>query len=134
MDFGNCPICGKLYPKTPMGMCKDCFAKEEEYERIVAEYVRDNRRCTVQEVHIATGISEKVIYRMIKSGRVTECRDIQYPCAKCGKLINIGRMCKNCMNEFVSEATKITGEMKTKIEEDKKKATGMYTKDMGHHS
>lgn len=132
MDFGNCPVCGKLYSKNPMGMCNDCFVKEEEYGRIVAEYVRDHHRCTVNEVHMATGVSEKVIYRMIKSGRILECKDLQYPCAQCGKLINAGRLCKNCMKDFVNQATKMTNNMKSKmVEENKKKTGGMYTKDMG---
>ncbi len=136
MKYGNCPVCGKLYAKSPAGMCPECFAKQEEDERIVAEYIRDHRRCSVQEVHVATGVSEKVIYHMIKSGRVTECKDIEYPCEKCGRLISAGRLCKSCMQDFIAEAEKVTSDIKTKLHEGKNTQShgmySMYSKDIEH--
>lgn len=131
MEFGNCPICGKLYMKNAARMCPACLEKEEEYEKIVTAYIKDHRRCTVEEVHEATGVKESVIYRMIKSGRIQECEDLGYPCEQCGKIINKGRLCKSCMDSFVTQVK----EMKTKEDEVKKQGNGrssggMYTKNM----
>lgn len=137
MDFSNCLVCGKLCAKTPMGLCPVCSLRQDEFENTVADYIRDHRRCTVQEVQIATRVPEKIIYRMIKSGRIQECKDMQFPCARCGKLISTGRLCKTCMGKFMAEAEKVTSEIKAGMPikgKGKVKGTGekrgMYTHGM----
>lgn len=131
MELASCPVCGQLYMKGVIQMCPKCLAQEEENERIVAEYVDDHSRCTVEEVHKVTGIKESVIYRMIENGRLQECENLQYPCQQCGKIINKGRLCKTCMESFLDQVK----EMKAKEEKvargkKQKQSGGMYTKDM----
>ena len=131
MELASCPVCGQLYMKGVIQMCPKCLAQEEENERIVAEYVDDHSRCTVEEVHKVTGIKESVIYRMIENGRLQECENLQYPCQQCGKIINKGRLCKTCMESFLDQVK----EMKAKEEKvargkNQKQSGGMYTKDM----
>lgn len=129
MKLASCPVCGQLYIKGVIEMCPKCLAQEEENERIVAEYVDDHSRCTVEEVHKVTGIKESVIYRMIESGRLQECENLQYPCQQCGTIINKGRLCRTCMESFLDQVK----EMKAKEEkvENRKngyQSAGMYTK------
>lgn len=131
MEVASCPVCGRLYMKSVVNMCPDCLRKEEENEKIVSEYVDTHPRCTVEEVHAVTGIKESVIYRMIKSGRLQECENLYYPCQQCGKTINKGRLCKNCMENFLEQVK----DMKAKEEKFEKpknhyQSGGMYTKDM----
>lgn len=131
MELASCPLCGQLYMKSVVNMCPNCLKKEEENERIVAEYVDTHPRCTVEEVHKVTGIKESVIYRMIESGRLQECENLYYPCQQCRKIINKGRLCKDCMEDFLGQVK----EMKAKEEKASKgknqyQSGGMYTKDM----
>lgn len=133
MNVGNCPECGRLYMKTALGMCHDCYRLEEENEKIVAEYVRDNPKCSVEAIHKATGIKEKTIFRMIKNGRFMNVGDVSYPCESCGKLIHEGRLCDKCNTNFInqvkeSDAARAT---KTKEDEERRRRSGMYTKNMG---
>lgn len=134
MNVGNCPECGKLYAKSTLNMCMDCYRIEEENQAKVAEYVRDNPKSTVEVIHEATGISEKTIFRMVKSGRFVDIGSISYPCQQCGAQIHEGRICGNCNAKFLkqlreSEAKRKAGE-KDKEQVERKRGTGMYTKDM----
>jgi len=132
MELASCPICGQLYMKGVIEMCPKCLAQEEEYEKIVAEYVETHHRCTIEEVHKVTGIKESVIYRMIESGRLEECENLYYPCQQCRKIINKGRLCKNCMESFL-EQVKEMKDKEEKVENIKNgyQSAGMYTRKYG---
>ncbi|WP_110953423.1 flagellar protein [Anaerosinus massiliensis] len=107
MEIGSCPECGKVFIKDSGRICPECMKKEEEYERLIAEYVRTHRRCTVEEIHEVTGIKIAVIYRMIENGRIQECGNIYYPCEQCKKIINKGRLCKTCMKSFLDQVKEL---------------------------
>lgn len=138
MQIGNCPECGKLYQKNATGMCPNCYKKEEEYEQIVAEYVRDHQKCSVSEIHEATGVKEKTIIRMIKNGRFfNENTMISYPCQQCGAPIYEGRICQKCNESFlkqVKDAEEKRKNLNSSLNQtggtDKVKSKGMYTKNM----
>jgi len=126
MQIGNCPICGALYMKDVGRMCSACLEQEEEDAQIIAEYIRANRRCTIEEVHAVTGIKVSVIHRMLESGRIQECENLVYPCEQCKRLINKGRLCKTCMNSFLNQVKEMRG--KEEKEESNHRSAGMYTK------
>lgn len=130
MEVANCSECKKLYIKEAgIKMCPDCLKKEEEYEEIVTEYVKTHRRCTVEEVHKVTGVKIIVIYRMIESGRIQECGNLEYPCQQCKKFITKGRLCKTCMEEFLQQVEELKAkEKKTGKIENEYQSAGMYTK------
>lgn len=132
MNVGNCPECGRLYMKTTLGMCNDCYRLEEDNEKIVAEYVRDNPKSSVEAIHKATGIKEKTIFRMIKNGRFMDAGEISYPCESCGKPIYEGRLCDKCNTNFVNQVKEsdATRAAKTKEDEERRRRSGMYTKNM----
>lgn len=132
MNIGNCPECGRLYMKTALGMCNDCYRLEEENEKIVAEYVRDHPRCSVEVIHEATGIKEKTIFRMIKNGRFMDAGEISYACESCGKPIYEGRLCDKCNTNFVNQLKESDAARaaKAKEDEERRRGRGMYTKNM----
>ena len=109
MGLANCKECGKLFVQNPSGICPDCYQLLEEQESKVAAYLRDNQRASLNEVHEATGVPEKVILKMIKKGRITGADNIAYPCETCGRPITEGRVCQECGRRVLDQ---IKGEPK----------------------
>ena len=66
----NCSECGRLYMEIGQGMCPDCFRKEQEMEQVVYSFVRDHDKCSIKEIVDGTGVKEKVVFRMLKAGRL----------------------------------------------------------------
>ena len=79
----NCPECGKLYLEVGQKMCPACYDVELEQEKIVHDYVRDHDKCSIRMIVDDTGVKEKVVLRMIKSGGVVS-KNVAYPCENCG--------------------------------------------------
>ena len=103
MGLANCKECGKLFVQNPAGVCPDCYRLIEEQETKVAAYLRDNQRASITEVHEATGVSEKVILKMIKKGRIVGGVTMEYPCESCGKPIAEGRVCAECGRRVLNQ-------------------------------
>jgi uncharacterized Zn finger protein (UPF0148 family) len=109
MDVKNCPECGKLFMQNPSGMCPACYAKEEVYEHKIGEYLREFGKASIEQIHEATGVSEKIILRMLKSGRllVNGQSMISYPCDMCGIPIFEGRLCSKCSSSFTKQVQEV---------------------------
>ncbi len=106
-NIKNCPRCGKLYVEVGQKMCHVCYEKELADEKIVADFVREHRKATLKEIVEGTGVSEKVVIRMIKQGRFIESGiEIAYPCESCGKPITSGKLCKKCSENIRKELSK----------------------------
>jgi ribosomal protein L32 len=104
MALANCPQCGKLYLENPLHMCPDCRDEYERQVEIVLDYMRNVPRATVLEISAATGIKEKIIYDLIKRGALIGSNCVlSYPCGKCGKLIDYGKFCDECLNYLNKE-------------------------------
>lgn len=125
MELKNCPVCGKLHLKNALGMCSDCYQLEEKNELIIIAYVREHPNSSVEQIHRATKIPEKIILRMIRAGRFIHIAKIFYPCENCGKLIFAHRLCQECNEQIVKQAQAITTSQP--IKKDLTKGTGMYT-------
>ena len=103
----NCPLCHQLYIETGQGMCRDCYAKQEEKARIVISYVKDHPKATVEEVADATEIDLAIIQQLIKEGRLLEVGfQYAYPCSKCGKPILRGKLCAECKTSLTKALNK----------------------------
>ncbi len=109
MGIKNCPECGKLYMENPSGLCPECYAKEEVYEHQIGEYLREHGKASVEKIHEETGVKEKIILRMIKSGRllVDGISMISYPCDMCGVPIYEGRICAKCGSSFTKQVKEV---------------------------
>ncbi|MBQ7515028.1 MAG: flagellar protein [Schwartzia sp.] len=100
----NCPECGRIYVDTGVGLCRDCFEKEEDTMQEIASYVRDNPNSKVKDIVDALGVKERLVMRMIRDGWfVTEGASLEYPCERCGTAITSGRFCDKCNAELQKE-------------------------------
>lgn len=129
MGVKNCPECGKLYMENPSGMCPACYAQEEVYEHKIGDYLREFGKAPIERIHEATGVSEKIILRMLKSGRllVEGLNLISYPCDMCGIPIFEGRICSKCNNNFTKQVKDSYQPDRNSM--DAQRGVRMYTKD-----
>lgn len=94
----NCPICGKLFTDTGLGVCPNCYEKDRQDEKIVIEYVREHPHTTVSEICRATGAHVKLVTDMVRHGQfITSGGQVFYPCKRCGKPISHGIYCAQCI-------------------------------------
>jgi uncharacterized Zn finger protein (UPF0148 family) len=109
MGIKNCPECGKLFMENPSGLCPACYAAEEVYEHKIGEYLREFGKASIEQIHEATGVKEKIILRMLKSGRllVDGLNMISYPCDMCGAPIYEGRLCSKCSSSFTKQVHEV---------------------------
>lgn len=103
MGLGNCSQCGKVYVENPMKLCPVCMDMEEEAEQKVSQFLRSVDKASISDIHEATGVDEKTIFRMMKRGRVLSDFQIMYPCESCGELIYEGRLCEVCSRNITSQ-------------------------------
>ncbi|NNV07384.1 TIGR03826 family flagellar region protein [Geobacillus sp. C56-T2] len=134
MSLENCPACGRLFVRSPFrDICPSCHEEEERQFQIVAQFLRrrENRLATMEQIVAATGVSEMLLTKFIKSGRLTlaQLPNLGYPCDRCGKLIREGRMCADCSKDLQGQL-----EMVKKEEEQKKQqAFRTYYTDKGRN-
>lgn len=107
----NCPECGKLYLEVGQKMCPACYDVELEQEKIVHDYVRDHDKCSIRMIVDDTGVKEKVVLRMIKSGRVVS-KNVAYPCENCGADIFVGKLCEKCSKDLNKQVEKLNADKK----------------------
>lgn len=125
MEIVNCSRCGGLYVKNPVrDVCDKCYKEEEEAYDKVSAYLkkRENRTASMLQVVRDTGVSEDLIHKFIKKGRIrlVQFPNLAYPCEKCGKPIQKGKLCTECMTELKTELEIFEKEEKRKKELEKK--------------
>ncbi len=131
MKLANCTECGNVCVENPRNLCPKCMQEEEEAEDVVAEYLRDAKKASIDDIHTATGVKHKVILRMIQRGRVFSEGAISYPCETCGSPITEGRVCGDCTHSITSQLkTKTEGWQAPRKQEHVKKDAQMYIKDL----
>lgn len=123
----NCVECGRIFsPIRGEKICRECRLKEEELERQVMSYVRDNPGVSIQEAAHATGVPEKIVKRMAREGMfITQgyATNITYPCTRCGKPITNGTYCTDCLQILRNETKKAAETMQIRAKVDKKMST-----------
>jgi flagellar operon protein (TIGR03826 family) len=100
-ELMNCPKCGRLFVKSQFrDVCEQCYREEEALFEKVYQFLRkrENRTATMAQVVKEAGVSERLITKWIKAGRLklVQFPNLGYPCEKCGKMIREGRICKEC--------------------------------------
>jgi flagellar operon protein (TIGR03826 family) len=111
-QLANCLQCGGLYIRNAFrDSCAACYKEEEKLLTIIHQFIRkrQNRMATLEQVTIATGVSEEQIQKFIQQGRlrVKEFPNLGYSCSGCGNLIQTGAMCENCLRGFEQELEEI---------------------------
>lgn len=98
MNLKNCSQCGSLYAYAGRNICNKCLDQEEEEYKLVRRYVRDHPGASVFEVSEETKVEEEKILQFIRDGRLqSQGFKGVLECDACGKPINMGRLCEDCM-------------------------------------
>lgn len=134
MGLKYCPECDKLYVENPVGICLACQDAEEELIQVVADYLRDKKNASIEEVHQATGAKHKTILRMIRAGRIRADQGIAlfFNCEKCGVPIKEGRFCESCGRKLSCELNEAMRGMRDNArpeEQNSRTGSRMYSKD-----
>ena len=111
---------------------KNAGKKKKQAYDTVSKYMRkrENRAATMLQVVEATGVSENLILKFIKKGKlqIAQFPNFGYPCDKCGKVIRTGRLCEGCANELRTDLKHLEREEEFKQKQNSHKAT-YFTKD-----
>jgi flagellar operon protein (TIGR03826 family) len=132
VNLENCPNCGRLFVKNQFrDICDLCYREEEKEFTKVYNYMRkrENRMATLSEVVEATGVSERLIMKFIKSGRLQLANfpNLGYPCSRCGTIIREGKLCVSCKQDLSQQVEQLQKE-ETKKKESSRPTTVYYTK------
>jgi flagellar operon protein (TIGR03826 family) len=112
MNVSNCPRCGKIFVKGIHDICPNCVRDiENQYEKCL-KYLKENRRCTLQELSEATEVSVNQITKFIREGRISIAGNpnMSYSCELCGGPIRSGAMCDNCRANLLKDANQLRDE------------------------
>ena len=124
MNLKNCPQCGKLFASEHgEKLCPVCLEDEESDFQKVKEFLWDNPKATIEEVHKETGVERDLIIKFIRDDRlIAEGIDIDIviECERYGKAIAHGRFCKSCQEELI-DGLSPTKKKKKKDNQEKKK-------------
>ena len=131
MGLSNCSECGKLYLENPSKLCQDCYAQEEIHEHAIGEFLRENGKSSIEAIHKATGVKEKTIVRMLKSGRLFTEGMIGYACAMCRKVIYEGKLCSECGSGLMKQAQQSNQNREAQHAAHERDGVRMYSKDQG---
>ncbi|GEB77205.1 TIGR03826 family flagellar region protein [Sporolactobacillus inulinus] len=103
-ELENCKECGKLFVRVSSPYCPACLKKQEAQFEQVYRYIRqqEHRMATVSQVHEATDVSVNLIYQWIREGRLKPSifQNLGYPCRSCGKMIQSGVLCEDCLKKL----------------------------------
>jgi flagellar operon protein (TIGR03826 family) len=107
-ELANCPRCGRLFVKHSIrDVCEQCYKEEEALFEKVYQFLRkrENRTATMAQVVEATGVSESLITKWIKIGRLqlVHFPNLGYPCESCGTMIREGQLCTKCRTKLQRE-------------------------------
>jgi flagellar operon protein (TIGR03826 family) len=129
-ELANCPKCNTLFVKTQFRtVCDACFKEEETAYETVYQFLRkrENRKALLHEVVEATDVSEELILKFIRNGRIqlSNFPNLGYPCEKCGESIREDRLCKNCKKNIHNQLHQM--EQVEMISERNKETENKYT-------
>ena len=110
MNLGNCPRCGRLYAMGFRDICVDCVKEIEAEYKSCADYLRETRGASMQEVADATGVAVRQIIKFIREGRISiaDAPNMSYPCEVCGIPIRENNMCDSCRARLTKELKSAT--------------------------
>ncbi|MDP5275879.1 flagellar protein [Chengkuizengella axinellae] len=109
-QLSNCIQCGRVFVKNINSICPRCVEDmNQQYEKC-AEYLKDNRGCTIYELSEATDVSVRNITQFIHEGRILvgDLPNLGYPCDTCGELIKIGKICESCSLRITKDVLDVT--------------------------
>jgi flagellar operon protein (TIGR03826 family) len=120
-QLDNCPNCGQIYIKNAFrDVCENCYKQEEADYQTVYKYIRQrqNRTATMEQVVNETGVSEALIVKFIRKGRIqlSQFPHLGYPCDRCGTLIREEKLCVSCKKDIQTQLTQVVREEERQLE------------------
>lgn len=114
-ELANCPKCNNLFVQTQFrSICDACFKEEEKAYETVYQFLRkrENRQAHLHEVVEGTGVSEGLILKFIRNGRIqlSNFPNLEYPCEKCGNPIREDRLCESCKKDIHKQLNQLEQE------------------------
>jgi flagellar operon protein (TIGR03826 family) len=129
VELANCPKCGRLFVKQSSirDVCDHCYKEEEKLFDKVYSFLRkrENRTATMTQVVEATGVSEALITKWIRMGRLqlVHFPNLGYPCESCGTTIREGHFCPKCRKKLQTDLKRAEEEK----QRERSKFTTYYT-------
>lgn len=107
-ELRDCPSCGEFFNYTGIReVCAKCAMSEEKLYEEVYRFLRkrENRSATVERIIEETGVAESLLYKWVRKGRLQPAMfpNLGYPCDKCGKLTNKGKLCASCTEDIQND-------------------------------
>ena len=120
MELKSCEKCGRKFGALASeSLCTKCSAENIESDfKKVRDYLYDHPGADVREVSEETGVSERVILKLLKDERIEIIDDSNglLSCERCGVSIKSGRVCDDCKNQLAKD---LMGAAKTLRPEEK---------------
>ena len=123
-ELRDCPSCGEFFNYTGVReVCAKCAMSEEKMYEEVYRFLRrrENRAATVERIIEETGVTESLLYKWVRKGRLQPAMfpNLGYPCDNCGKLTNRGKLCVDCTSTIQDDLKKFEAvkEFREAIEE-----------------
>lgn len=117
MELKNCKRCNKLFQYVVgKPICPLCKQREEEAFQLVKDFLRENPKSSLAEVHQETKVSIKQIEEFIREERIEVSKQsyIVIHCERCGEAIYTGKYCSHCKtllsNELKSTANALNND------------------------
>ena len=130
-QLANCRKCGKLFLRVKE-ICVDCYNKQEEDYSKVVDHLREFPGSNIQELSDATEVSVGQIREFILADRLLSGNytNLSYSCESCGKAIQTGKLCLNCMTTINQLAKKMERDVTNQGIENKGKSGGYISRNL----
>ncbi|WP_166240629.1 hypothetical protein [Paenibacillus turpanensis] len=66
MSLANCKQCGKLLINSRFDYCQPCLDQLAHYQRQIREFLKENPKSTIWDVHVRLSIPLSVVQHLIK--------------------------------------------------------------------
>ncbi|QFT90652.1 hypothetical protein FIU87_18570 [Bacillus sp. THAF10] len=118
-QLDNCPNCGEIYVQNAFrDVCEACYREEEGKFQSVYAFLRQraNRMATMEQVVSGTDVSESLITKFIRKGRIqlSQLPNLGYPCDRCGTIIREDRLCLPCKKDIKGQLSELDREEERK--------------------
>ncbi|MDI6602213.1 MAG: MerR family transcriptional regulator [Thermoanaerobacteraceae bacterium] len=122
MKLKNCKRCGKLFVYNGIDLCPDCIREDEEDFKKVKDFLYQYPKASVFEISEATGVAPEKILNFLKQGKLEISSDntgITLTCERCGRPINSGRFCEECLKIIRNQFEGLSADEQNKYAEGK---------------
>ena len=123
MSIATCKRCGRLFQKVTVDICPECVRKEEVTFEEIKLFLRTHEDATVEDVVEAMDVDEELVVKFLRDGRLIASKKMTYPCSGCGKPIQTGKYCPDCLKNMLGTVNNL----KESLAKSQNKGPGYYS-------